>query len=184
MTAKLAQWEAGGKSRVLWLSSGDSLFHRKLRDRHDPMSLLIETEPRSPDMDSSYDACLCELNPEDLPSLRRLYERIRPLIREGGEIVVYVFNKSGAQIKADDLTFCDDALPDRDRSAMYFFGSWSTALLRRSYLHVSTSLAGPSADARRVDGGSLAGTGTLRATGQQHRRPARCLDVRAAHGRA
>jgi hypothetical protein len=142
LTAKLAQWETGGKSRVLWLSSGDSLFHRKLRDRHDPMSLLIETEPRPPDIKDSYDACLCELNPEDLPSLRRLYERVRPLIREGGEIVVYVFNRSGAQIKADDLTFCETALPDRDRSAMYFFGSWSTALLRRSYLHVSTSLQG------------------------------------------
>ena len=46
------------------------------------------------------------------------------MIREGGEIVVYVFNKSDAQIKADDLAFCDGALPDRDRSTMYFFGSW------------------------------------------------------------
>ena len=142
VTAKLAQWEASGKSRVLWLSSGDSLFHRKLKDRHDPMSLLMETEPASPGMDRYYDVCLCELRPEDLSSLRPLYERIRPMIREGGEIVVYVFNKSDAQLKADDLAFCDNALPDRDRSTMYFFGSPTTALLRRSYLRVSTSFQG------------------------------------------
>ena len=115
------------------------------------MSLLIETEPRSPDIQGSYDACLCELNPEDLPSLRRLYERIRPLIREGGEIVVYVFNRGGAQIKADDLSFCETALPDRDRSAMYFFGSWSTAMLRRSYLRVSTTLQGRPLSRGRTD---------------------------------
>jgi hypothetical protein len=106
------------------------------------MSLLMETEPASPGMDRYYDVCLCELRPEDLSSLRPLYERIRPMIREGGEIVVYVFNKSDAQLKADDLAFCDGALPDRDRSILYFFGSPMTALLRRSYLRVSTSFQG------------------------------------------
>ena len=142
VTVKLAQWEADGKSRVLWLGSGDSLFHRKLKDRHDPMSLLMSTEPITPGMDRYYDVCLCELRPEDLVSLRPLYERIRPMIREGGEIVVYVFNKSDVQLKADDLAFCDGALPDRDRSTMCFFGSRPTALLRRTYLRVSTSLQG------------------------------------------
>jgi len=142
VTTKLAQWEASGKSRILWLCSGDSLFHRKLKDRRDPMSLLMETEPPSPGMDRYYDVCLCELRPEDLSSLRPLYERIRPTIREGGEIVVYVFNKSDAQLRADDIAFCDGALPDRDRSTMYFFGSRTTALLRRSFLQVSTSLPG------------------------------------------
>ena len=78
-------------------------FTASCKDRHDPLSLLMETAP--PDTDRHYDACLCELRPEDLPSLRRLYERIRPLIREGGEIVVYVFNKSDAQLRADDLAF-------------------------------------------------------------------------------
>jgi hypothetical protein len=140
VTAKLEQWEASGKSRLLWLSSGDSLFHRKLEDRHDPLSLLMETAP--PDTDRQYDACLCELRPEDLPSLRRLYDRIRPLIREGGEIVVYVFNKSDTQLRADDLAFCDGALPDRDRSTICFFGSATTAALRRLFLRASTSMQG------------------------------------------
>ena len=140
VTAKLEQWEAAGKSRLLWLSSGNSLFHRKLKDRHDPLSLLMETAP--PDTDRQYDACLCELRPEDLPSLRRLYDRIRPLIREGGEIVVYVFNKSDTQLRADDLAFCDGALPDRDRSTICFFGSATTAALRRLFLRASTSMQG------------------------------------------
>ena len=140
VTAKLEQWEASGKSRLLWLSSGDSLFHRKLKDRHDPLSLLMETAP--PDTARQYDACLCELRPEDLPSLRRLYDRIRPLISEGGEIVVYVFNKSDTQLRADDLAFCDGALPDRDRSTICFFGSATTAALRRLFLRASTSMQG------------------------------------------
>jgi hypothetical protein len=155
VTAKLAHWAASGASRILWLSSGDSLFHRKLRDRHDPMSLLIETEPGSPGIKGSYDVCLCELKPEDLPALRRLYERIRPMIREGGEVVVYVFNASGAQIKADDLAFCEGALPDRDRSTVFFFGSRTTALLRRSYMRVSTSLQGRPLSRGLLTGGVL-----------------------------
>ena len=106
------------------------------------MSLLMETEPVSPLMDRYYDVCLCELRFEDLTSLRPLYERIRPTIKDGGEIVVFVFNKSDAQLKADDLAFCDGALPDRDRSTINFFGSPMTALLRRSYLRVSTSFQG------------------------------------------
>jgi hypothetical protein len=104
------------------------------------LSLLMETAP--PDTPRQYDACLCELRPEDLPSLRRLYDRIRPLIREGGEIVVHVFNKSDTQLRADDLAFCDGALPDRDRSTICFFGSATTAALRRLFLRASTSMQG------------------------------------------
>jgi hypothetical protein len=141
IAAKLAQWEADGKSRVLWLSSEDSFFHRRLKDRHDPMSLMA-TESVAPGMQHHYDVCLCELRPEDLASLRPLYERIRPMIREGGEIVIYAFNKNDARLRADDLIFCDGALPDRDRSTMYFFGSRVTAVLLRSYLRVSTSFPG------------------------------------------
>ena len=106
------------------------------------MLLLMSNEPTAPEVEHYYDVCLCELRPEDLSSLRPLYERIRPLVKEGGEIVIYVFNRSDAQLKADDLAFCDGALPDRDRSTMYFFGSPTTALLRRAFLHASTSLQG------------------------------------------
>ena len=118
------------------------MFHRKLKDRQDPMSLLMATEPIAPGIQHYYDVCLCELRPDDLSSLRPLYERIRPMIREGGEIVVCVFNKNDARLKADDLAFCDGALPDRDRSTMLFFGSRATAMLLRSYLPVSTSFPG------------------------------------------
>jgi hypothetical protein len=106
------------------------------------MSLLMATEPIAPGMQHYYDVCLCELRPDDLSSLRPLYERIRPMIREGGEIIVYAFNRNDAQLRADDLAFCDSVLPDRDRSTLNFFGSPTTALLRRSYLRVSTSLQG------------------------------------------
>jgi len=89
-----------------------------------------------------YDACLCELRPDELASLRELHARIRPMIREGGEIAVYVFNKNNSALRADDLAFCDSALPDLDRSAIYFFGSRTAAVMRRLYLKASTSLQG------------------------------------------
>jgi hypothetical protein len=64
------------------------------------------------------------------------------MLREGGEIAVYVFNKYDAVLRANDLAFCDGALPDLDRSAIYFFGSRPAMLLRRLYLKASTSLQG------------------------------------------
>ena len=143
VAAKLAEWQAGGASRVLWLCSGDSFFHRKLKDRLDPMALLVDPELVSVARSiHRYDACLCELRPDELASLRELHARIRPMIREGGEIAVYVFNKNNSALRADDLAFCDSALPDLDRSAIYFFGSRTAAVIRRLYLKASTSLQG------------------------------------------
>jgi hypothetical protein len=117
------RWEANG-ARVLWLSAVDSFFHSRLENRVDPLSLLVRTgsAPLAPGA-APYDACLCELRFEDLPSLRELYVRLRPMLRDGGDIVVYVFNESGAKLKANDITFCDSALPDVDQSVILFFGS-------------------------------------------------------------
>lgn len=141
VNAKLSSWQAD-QARVLWLSPGDSLFHRKLQDRRDPMSLLMASGPTPPAEVGAYDKCLCELRPEDLVSLRPLYQRIRPLVRDGGEIVVSVFNKNDMVLRANDLAFCDGALPDVDRSAIFFSGSRPAALLRRLYFKASQSFHG------------------------------------------
>lgn len=138
VNAKLAAWQAEG-ARVLWLSSGDSLFHRKLTGRRDPMSLLMTEGPPAPGEAGAWDACLCELRPEDLASLRTLYERLRPFVKDGGEIVISVFNKTGAVLRSNDLAFCDGALPDVDQSTAAFAGSTATAAIRHLYFKASQS---------------------------------------------
>lgn len=143
VSAKLAEWQASGKSRVLWLCSGDSFFHRKLENRIDPMSLLVDTEAvKTLGSVQRYDACLCELRADELPSLRELHDRIRPMLGEGCELVVYVYNKDDTVLRANDLAFCDRALPDVDRSAIYFSGSRPASLLRRLYFKASQSFQG------------------------------------------
>jgi hypothetical protein len=143
VTAKLAEWEARGSRRLLWLASGDSFFHRKLKGRVDPMALLVDD---SASWNSGgaplYDACLCELSTDELSSLRKIYARVRPMVRDGGEIMVYVFNKHGTALRPDDLAFCDSVLPDLDRSDIHFAGSPTTRLIRSLYLNVATSRQG------------------------------------------
>jgi hypothetical protein len=135
---RVTEWKRQGAS-ILWLTSGDSLFHRMLHDRRDPAVLFLDQASSSVFADAPYDACLCEVTIDELATLNRLYGRIRPLMRNGAEVLFLVSGSSGRWLSASDATL-QSAFPDVDVSDVGFFGSGATDALRRLYLRTSKTL--------------------------------------------
>ena len=127
---KLEYWRVTGQGRVLWISSIDSPFDALLGRRTTPIALLMpEFEASTANM-TIYDACLCELSLPELLRLKPLYAKIRPLIRDGGEVVVSVKPNKG--IFDGAATVLEETeYPDVDVSELHFYGTAATALLRK-----------------------------------------------------
>ena len=135
---KIAAWRESASSNILWLSASDSLFQRLLDGRVDPAALLV-TNIRGSFVDKApYGACLCELPFDDLSNLDRLYAAIRPLIKDGGQILVSVVNKNN-MFAGEELVLGRAAFPSVDLSAIHFFGTAMTGLLRAIYMRASNS---------------------------------------------
>jgi hypothetical protein len=139
ITSRVAAWRKEERGRILWMASRDSVFHRLLEHRIDPAALFVTDVERPFGAGAPYDCCLCELTWEEFADLRRIYAAIRLLMQDHGEVIVFVSTDPERSIKADDPGVFDDALPDVDVSEIHFFGSRSSAFLRRRYLRASRS---------------------------------------------
>src|SRR5499426_92472 len=137
---KIREWKKKG-ARILWLTSRHSLFHTVLERRHDTSILFLDGSNISLVPGAPYDACLCELTIDELATLNRIYAKIRPLMRAGGEAVFLVSAQRNRFLAADDVDLCRTAFPDLDVSEIHFFGSVFSKPLRRLYLRASNSFA-------------------------------------------
>lgn len=133
---KLDDWHAGGKRRILWVGSFDSAFDAILGRRINPAVLLLASlngptpEPAESTESAPYDACLCELNLAEVLSLESLYAKLRPLIKDEGEILVSIKTSKGIFDGAASLLE-QAKYPDVDVSDMHFYGTSVTALFRK-----------------------------------------------------
>ena len=132
---RIAAWRRAGAQRILWISSRDSMLYRLLGERVDPSSLLSNKFNGS----GTYDACVCELQLDELSALDRLYSRVRPLIADDGPIVFFV-SKQGNVLDGAELLLERTDFPSTDISAIHFFGTVSTWLLSKAYLRMSELL--------------------------------------------
>lgn len=139
ITSKIATWREGGESKILWISTGASLLYRLLSERVDPAAFLVGKVSSSVLVEAPYDACICELTLDELPNVGRLYTGLRPLMKDGGHIVVSVV-KSENLLDGAELLLERTKFPDIDISEIRFFGTVMTGLLRTVYLRVSRSL--------------------------------------------
>ena len=135
---KISAWHARG-AKILWISSNDSLFYRALSNRVDPAALFYSNPHSALGARAQYDVCLCELSLDDFYDYRSYYERIRPYMKDGGEVVVYVYRSGRRSLHADDLGLCESALPDVDVSRIRFMGSFATGRLRHIFMRTATS---------------------------------------------
>ena len=139
ITSKIAAWRKGGESKILWISTGSSLLYHLLSERVDPAAFLVGKVRSSVLVKAPYDACICELTLDELSNVDRLYTALRPLMKDGGHIVVSVVKNEhlldGAELLLERTKF-----PDIDISEIRFFGTVMTGLLRTVYLRVSRSL--------------------------------------------
>jgi hypothetical protein len=127
---QISAWRRSGHDRILWLSSKDSFFHRLMPGHAQSPQLLLKGSNGPRREDAPYDACLCELSLSELSCLRALYARIRELLTDRGEILIYVHTLASNPLRASPY---DDLLPALDVSTARFHGNATTALIRKLF---------------------------------------------------
>ena len=85
-----------------------------------------------------YDACVCQLTLAELSQLDRLYSKIRPLIKDNGQIIVDVV-KSKDLFEGAEFILEHTSYPDLDVSEIHFYGTTTTTVLRMLYRRAVSS---------------------------------------------
>jgi hypothetical protein len=137
VAAWLSAWRQEGRNRVLWLSSKDSFFHGLLTERTDATRLLLKQRDYPNNEDMPYDACLCELSPTEISNLPALYARIRPLVRDGAEVLFYVYKRGPMPLRANPFEAYEELFPAIDVSTIRFHGNTLTYLIRNLFIKFS-----------------------------------------------
>jgi hypothetical protein len=128
---KTAAWKIGGRTNILAINSGDwprRTFTSGCGDAKGLPSCGLQGW-----MDGApYDACICELTLKELEHLDAIYAELRPLIKDGGQVLFKVANPARfLEDTAPLLRRC--RFPDVDVSEIRFYGTSATALLRAIY---------------------------------------------------
>jgi hypothetical protein len=136
---RIAILDKAGQSNILWVGSTPSPLDRlTVGGRIAPAMLVASEQRKALQENGPYDACICELTIEELLKLDSLYAAIRPLVRDGGQIVVYVFKRRNL-FDSVDLLLTRMEFPDVDISEIHFFGTRATTFLRLAHLKASQS---------------------------------------------
>ena len=132
VAAQLSGWRRSGRHRILWVSSKDSFFHRLMSARAQSPQLVLKASSVVED-ELPYDACLCELSLSELSILPALYSRIRQLVADGAEILVYVHTLGRNPLRANPFAAYEELFPAVDVSSVHFHGNATTALIRKLF---------------------------------------------------
>ncbi len=133
-------WGAAGQQNILWISSTPSLLHSRLGGKRvDPAKVLGGDFGEAIERAAPYDACICDLTLRELLKIDRLYANVRPLVKDGGHILVYVA-KRGKVFEGANLVLQELAFPSVDVSQIHFWGDAVTWFLATLYLRASRSL--------------------------------------------
>jgi hypothetical protein len=127
-------------SRVLWVSGANTtlralaeladvrLTPRDLR-RDTPLSYLLGND--------IFDACFFDLAVTEGVEFLKMYERVRPHMRNGGHVYLSVVNLHN-QTPEDVMTYCETMLPDMDISEPTFTGGRLNRALRGIYFRATS----------------------------------------------
>src|ERR1051326_74723 len=130
----IATWSDAGNQKLLWVSSGASLFHRRLGGERVDLNKILSADPAAPTgREAPYDTCICELTLLELPAIERLYAVVRSRVKNGGHILVYVA-KQGKVFEGANLVLQSLSFPSVDISQIKFWGNASTWFLGTLYL--------------------------------------------------
>jgi hypothetical protein len=132
VAAQLSGWRRSRRHRILWVSSKDSFFHRLMSARAQSPQLVLKASSVVED-ELPYDACLCELSLSELSILPALYSRIRRLVADGAEILVYVHTLGRNPLRANPFAAYEELFPTVDVSSVHFHGNATTALIRKLF---------------------------------------------------
>lgn len=139
MARAIAAWDEPAKQNILWISSGASLFHKRLGGERVGLSKVLGADAgESIEREARYDTCICELTLLELLAIDRLYAAVRPRVKDGGHILIYVAKRGkvfeGAHLVLQSLDF-----PSVDISQINFWGDATTWFLGTLYLRALRS---------------------------------------------
>jgi hypothetical protein len=135
MVQRLRAWQQAGGQKIFWIGFADSPLNWLLSERIEPAFFLNAKTQDALAAKAPYDYCICELALSQLADLDRLYGKIRPLVGDGGHILVSVVKDSN-MLDSAELLLERTSLPSVDISEIHFFGTPLTWLLRRMYLRL------------------------------------------------
>ena len=86
-----------------------------------------------------FDAVFFDITLNESSGFTKLYDKIRPHVRQNGKIYLNVINGSDRTIPDNDIIFCESTLPDKDISTGTFNAGRIVGFLRKIYTF-STSI--------------------------------------------
>ncbi len=133
-------WGAAGEQNILWISSTPSLLHSRLGGKRADLAKVLSADfGEAIERAAPYDSCICDLALGGLLNIDRLYANVRPLVKDGGHILICVA-KRGKVFEGAHLVLQDLAFPSVDVSQIHFWGDAATWFLAMLYLQASRSL--------------------------------------------
>jgi hypothetical protein len=138
LSQSIAAWRDAGARKILWISSSASLLRRPDVQHADLAKALSASFGEAIERNAPFDACICELSLLELLKIDRLYANLRPLMRNGGNVLVYVA-KRGRVFEGAHLVLQDVVFPGVDVSQIHFWGDAPSRLLAGLYLRASRS---------------------------------------------
>ena len=135
---RMATLGTASERNILWVGSSALPLGPPSGDRTTPAKILGSDQNASFAEDAPYDVCICQLTTDEFVRLNSLYAKIRPLMKDGGQVVILVFKNQNLFDSADVL-LRQMVLPDVDISEIHFFGTTITTFLRLLHLKASQS---------------------------------------------
>jgi hypothetical protein len=133
-------WGPAGEQNILWISSTPSLLHSRLGGKRVDLAKVLSADfGAAIERAAPYDTCICDLTLRELLNIDRLYANVRPLVKDGGHILVYVA-KRGKVFEGAHLVLQGVVFPSVDVSQIHFWGDAATWLLAMLYLRASRFL--------------------------------------------
>lgn len=130
-----APTKQSGPANVLWLNSSN---WQLVANRHNAGGCPSDGQDgyfnKAP-----YDGCICELSLRDLSEINRIYVAVRPLIRDGGYVLINTV-KTGSVFDGAELFLSRCEFPDVDVSKINFHRG-VIAVLRTLYLRAMRPVA-------------------------------------------
>jgi hypothetical protein len=137
MAQAVTAWSGSGQP-ILWVSSSVSLL-QSLGGAHVDLARVLGAELGDTiERQAPYDACICELNLVELLKIEQLYAKVRPLVKDGGHVLVYVA-KRGRVFEGAHLLLQEVVFPSVDVSQIHFWGDAATRFLAMLYLRASAA---------------------------------------------
>ena len=120
------------KKKLLWILADNSILASVAdgdETRFSCSDLAYDLADSIPIPDTGFDLTVIEIPRAKVEDTHAVYSRARKFTVEGGRILLWIDNRSGAPIEASDLWFCENALPAMDVSEVVFQGDrWTRAL--------------------------------------------------------